>query len=86
MVMDAGVADEEEAILVEKAKNIAEVARRKKEEAGGGVPEGALPQSIVEKIEAIPALSLLDKQEEENMGSQEEMVEQDSLLARGEDE
>lgn len=85
MDMDDGDADEEEAILIEKAKNIAEVARRKKEEAGGGVPEGALPQSIVEKIEAVPTLNLLDKQEED-MGSQEEMVEQDSLLARGEDE
>ena len=83
MDMDDGDADEEEAILVEKAKNIAEVARRKKEEAGGGVPEGALPQSIVEKIEALPMPGLLEKQE---MGSGEEMIEQDSLLARGEDE
>ena len=53
-------------LLIEKVKNIAEVARRKKEEAGGGVPEGALPQSIVEKIEAVPTLNLLDKQDSRN--------------------
>ena len=83
--MDDGDADEEEAMLVEKAQNVAEVARRKKlrENGESGVPDGVLPQQIVEKIEALPMPGLLDRQE---MGSGEEMIEQDSLLARGEDE
>ena len=81
MDMDDGVADEEEAMLVAKAKNIADVARRKKARAGGNVPEGVLPESIVEKIEELPELSLLEKQQD----TMEEPT-NDSLLARGEEE
>tara|TARA_Y100001937_G_scaffold116907_1_gene169439 strand:+ start:522 stop:1166 length:645 start_codon:yes stop_codon:yes gene_type:complete len=79
--MDDGDADEEEAMLVEKAKNVAQVAARKKVREAGGVPDGVLPTEIVEKIEALPEVGLLDRQPEE-------MVEpdNDSLLARGEDE
>ena len=50
MDMDDGEADEAEAMLVAKAKNIADVARWKKARAGGNVPEGVLPESIVEKM------------------------------------
>ena len=81
MDMDDGDADEEEAMLVAKAKNIADVARRKKARAGGNVPEGVLPESIVEKIEELPELSLLEKQQD----TMEEPT-NDSLLARGEEE
>ena len=79
MDMDDGDADEEEAMLVAKAKNIADVARRKK--ASDNVPEGVLPESIVEKIEELPELSLLEKQQD----TMEEPT-NDSLLARGEEE
>ena len=81
MDMDDGDSDEEEAMLVAKAKNIADVARRKKARAGGNVPEGVLPESIVEKIEELPELSLLEKQQD----TMEEPT-NDSLLARGEEE
>ena len=81
MDMDDGDADEEEAMLVAKAKNIADVARRKKARAGGNVPEGVIPESIVEKIEELPELSLLEKQQD----TMEEPT-NDSLLARGEEE
>ena len=81
MDMDDGDADEEEAMLVAKAKNIADVARRKKARAGGNVPEGVLPENIVEKIEELPELSLLEKQQD----TMEEPT-NDSLLARGEEE
>ena len=81
MDMDDGDGDEEEAMLVAKAKNIADVARRKKARAGGNVPEGVLPESIVEKIEELPELSLLEKQQD----TMEEPT-NDSLLARGEEE
>ena len=81
MDMDDGDADEEEAMLVAKAKNIADVARRKKARAGGNVPEGVLPESIVEKIEEVPELSLLEKQQDTM-----EAPTNDSLLARGEEE
>ena len=85
--MDDGDADEEEEMLIAKSKNIAEVARQKKLKAGGDVPDGVLPEKIVRKIEEIPSLNLLDKQQSEPvMGSQEQMIEQDSLLARGEEE
>lgn len=85
--MDDGDADEEEEMLIAKSKNIAEVARQKKLKAGGDVPDGVLPEKIVRKIEEIPSLNLLDKQQPEPvMGSQEQMIEQDSLLARGEEE
>ena len=81
MDMDDGDADEEEAMLVAKAKNIADVARRKKARACCNVPEGVLPESIVEKIEELPELSLLEKQQD----TMEEPT-NDSLLARGEEE
>ena len=81
--MDDGDADEEEAMLVEKAKNVAEVAARKKVREAGGVPEGALPNEIVEQIEALPELSLLDKQTEIDG---DDVPSNDSLLARGEEE
>lgn len=85
--MDDGDADEEEEMLIAKSKNIAEVARQKKIKAGGDVPDGVLPEKIVRKIEEIPSLNLLDRQQPEPvMGSQEQMIEQDSLLARGEEE
>ena len=85
--MDDGDADEEEEMLIAKSKNIAEVARQKKLKAGGDVPDGVLPEKIVRKIEEIPSLNLLDRQQPEPvMGSQEQMIEQDSLLARGEEE
>ena len=48
--MDDGDADEEEAMLVAKAQNVAEVARRKKIRETGGLPEGVLPQEVVEKL------------------------------------
>ena len=79
--MDDGDADEEEAMLVAKAQNVAEVARRKKIRETGGVPEGVLPQEVVEKIEALPEIGLLDRQPEEVVEP-----DTDSLLARGEDE
>jgi len=78
--MEDGETDEEEEMLVAKAKNVAEVAKRKRAREGG-IPEGVLPQAVVEKIEALPEIGLLDRQPEE-------IVEptNDSLLARGEDE
>lgn len=80
--MDDGVADEEEAMLVEKAKNVARVAASKKARESGGVPEGALPQQVIEKIEALPELGLLDRQEIDG----DDVPSNDSLLARGEEE
>ena len=79
--MDDGDADREEAMLVARAKKVAQVAAAKKAQGSGGVPEGALPRTVVEQIDAMPTISLLDKQET----SQEEMAEQDSLLSRGEE-
>ncbi len=82
--MDDGVADEEEAMLVDRAKNVARVAASKKaRESGGGVPEGALPQEVIEKIEALPELGLLDRQPEIDGDA---IPSNDSLLARGEEE
>lgn len=82
--MEDGVADEEEAMLVDRAKNVARVAASKKSrESGGGVPEGALPQEVIEKIEALPELGLLDRQPEIDGDS---IPSNDSLLARGEEE
>jgi hypothetical protein len=76
--MEDGEADEEERMLVARARNIAEVAARKKAKENGGVPEGALPQEIVEKIEELPEIgSLLDRTVEEGDTA--------SLLARGEE-
>ena len=82
--MEDGVADEEVAMLVDRAKNVARVAASKKSrESGGGVPEGALPQEVIEKIEALPELGLLDRQPEIDGDS---IPSNDSLLARGEEE
>ena len=82
--MEDGVADEEEAMLVDKAKNVARVAASKKaRESDGGVPEGALPQEVIEKIEALPELGLLDRQPEIDGDA---VPSNDSLLARGEEE
>ena len=79
--MDDGDADREEAMLVARAKKVAQVAAAKKAESAGGVPEGVLPREIVEQIDAMPTMNLLDRQET----SQEEMAQQDSLLSRGEE-
>jgi len=67
--------EEDETILEEKAKNIAETVKQKVSKIEG-VPAGALPKDIVEKIEAIeiPEDSLLAKPETE---------ESTSLLERG---
>jgi len=67
--------EEDETILEEKAKNIAETVKQKVGKIEG-VPAGALPKDIVEKIEAIeiPEESLLAKPETE---------ESTSLLERG---
>lgn len=67
--------EEDETILEEKAKNIAETVKQKVGKIEG-VPAGALPKDIVEKIEAIemPEKSLLAKPETE---------ESTSLLERG---
>ena len=69
--------DDEDSILEDKVKNIAETLRAKEV---GKVPEGALPSDIVEKIESldIPQESLLER-------NQEPMAEEQpqSLLGKG---
>ena len=63
--MEDGETDEEETMLVEKTKLAARVAKEKKAKESGSVPSGALPVEVMEKLEAIPEMSLLAKQEEE---------------------
>lgn len=76
--MEDGESDEEEKMLVMRAKNIANVAARKKAKESGGVPEGVIPTDIAKKIEELPPIeSLLDRQVEEGDSA--------SLLARGEE-
>jgi len=75
--MQDGDMDEEESILVEKAKVAAQMVKEKKEKNTGRVPAGVLPTEVVAKLEDIPEINLLDKQE----NSIEE--EPQSLLERG---
>jgi len=65
----------EETILEEKANNIAETVKQKIGKVGG-VPEGALPKDIVEKIKTI-------EMSQESLLAKPETKESTSLLERG---
>lgn len=68
--------DDEDSILEQTAKNISEQV---KEKTAKGIPEGALPEEVVEKIETLQiSPSLLEPQQESI-----EQQPQQSLLERG---
>jgi len=72
--------EDDDSMLEQTAKNISEQV---KEKSAKGIPAGAIPQDILEKIEtAEVSQSLLEKPEEESM-VEEEQPQPQSLLERG---
>jgi len=73
--------EDEDSILEDKVRNIAETLKAKEM---GKMPKGALPSDIVEKIESldIPKESLLERTKEP-MLEEEQTQPQQSLLTRG---
>ena len=78
-IVDEDDEEDEDSILEDKVRNIAETLKAKEM---GKMPKGALPSDIIEKIESldIPKESLLAKTEEPMI---EEEEPQQSLLERG---
>lgn len=73
--------EDEDTIFEQKAKNISETIKEKTAKADG-IPSGALPSDILEKIEQMEApRSLLEKEEE--MITEEEQPQPQGLLQRG---
>lgn len=73
--------EDDDSMLEQTAKNISEQV---KEKSVKGIPAGAIPQDILEKIEtAEVSQSLLEKPEEEAAMVEEEQPQPQSLLERG---